>query len=224
MRKLNEQEIKSIKSRLDSLQIAYVEIYDELLDHYVSQLEKKHPSEFNQNLVQLNESFAWSVVKKMESNLEKNTQKRVANMQWESLKFWNYSIYETFISFLLMASMLAFYLFFGVEGLFLASSVLALTAIIIALRKHGESINFSLNPKKQRPIACVSKVIFWRLGILYGCLSWFWVAVKNWGNFDLGPIGTTLGIIICTGVFLYTISLLKVSIIYKKPELIIPSA
>lgn len=223
MRKLSELEITSIKTRLDRLQIAYVEIYDELLDHYISQLEKTPSSEFNQNLEQLNETFAWSVVKKMETNLEKTTQKRVACMQWESLKFWNYSLNEAVISFLIVGSMLGFYLSSRIEGLFLASSILALIAILVVLKKQGKGINFSLNPKKQKPVVSVSKVIFLRLGLLYGCLSWFWVIVNNWGKTDPGPIGTTLGIIVCTGVFLYTISLLKVSINYKKPELIIPS-
>jgi hypothetical protein len=223
MRKLNDLETTSIKTRLDLLQIAYIEIYDELLDHYISQLEKTHPSEFNQNLEQLNETFAWSVVKKMETNLEKNTQKRVASMQWESLKFWNYSFNEVLISILLTASMLGFYLSSGIEGLFLASSILAVIGILIAIKKQGKGINFSLYPKNQKPVACVSKAILSRLGLLYGCLSWFWVGVSNWGKTDLGPIGNTLGIIVCTGVFLYTISLLKVSIIYKKPEIILPS-
>lgn len=223
MRKLSDIEISSIKTRLDLLQIAYIEIYDELLDHYISQLEKKDPSEFYQNLEQLNETFAWSVVKKMENNLEKNTLKQVARMQWENLKFWNYSLNEAVISIFIAASMLGFYLSSGIEGLFLASSILAVIGIMIVIKKQGKGINFSLSQKKQKPVTCVSKVIFLRLGLLYGCLTWFWVAVSNWGKSNPGPIGNTLGIIICTGVFLYTISLLKVSINYKRPEIIHPS-
>jgi hypothetical protein len=219
MRKLSDLEFNSIKTRLDSLQIVYKEIYDELLDHYISQLEKKDQPEFEQELEKLNETFAWSVVKGMEKNLEKQTNKLIAKIQWESLKIWKFSPNEFFTGLLIAGLMFISFLTFKLEGLFMASSILALAGIILAWNKQGKGISFSLNPKKQKPVACVSRVILSRLGLLYGCLSWFWIGVSNWGESNPGPIGTTLGIIICTIIFLYTISLLKVSITYKRPEL-----
>lgn len=223
MRKLSNLEINSIQTRLESLQIGYVEIFDELLDHYISQLEKKDQPEFEQELEKLNETFAWSVVKGMEKNLEKQTNKLVAKMQWESLKVWDFSSCGFFTGLLIASSMLVSFLVFQVEGLFMASSILALAGIILAWNKQGKGISFSLNPKKQKPVACVSKVILSRLGLLYGCLSWFWIVINNWGNSNPGTIGEFLGILLCSGIFLYTYSLLKVSYEFKKPELTLPS-
>jgi hypothetical protein len=219
MRKLSDIEIQTIKTRLDKLQIAYLEIYNELLDHYISELEQKSPSDFLQEFDQLNETFAWSVVKKMESNLEKNTHKQVGKMQWDSLKFWDYSANEAIPSMVIIAILLTSYLLKDLEALFISLSMFSLIGIILAWKIQGKGINFSLSVKKQKPVNCISKIILIRLGILYACLSWFWVGLSNWGNSNPGPIGTFLGIIIASFVFLYIASLIKVSIYFKKPAL-----
>ncbi|MBW3469934.1 hypothetical protein [Arthrospiribacter ruber] len=223
MRKLTDIEHQIIKIRLDDLQIAYSEIYLELLDHYVTALEQEPENNFIRKKSSLDEKFAWSVVKSLEKTLEKNTNKRVAGMLWDSLKFWNYSSKEVIITlFVALIVMLAF-LFKGIEGLFLTTSILSLVGIIVALKKQGKGMSFSFNPKSQKPFACVSKIILQRLGLHYGSLSWLWVVLSNWGESDPGPIGTTLGAIICASILLYNFSLIKVSITYQKPEHLILS-
>ncbi|WP_373522261.1 hypothetical protein, partial [Aquiflexum sp.] len=223
MRKLSEIEIQPIKDRLDSLQIAYLEIYNELLDHYISELEQKSPFDFHQELEHLNETFAWSVVKKMESDLEKNNHKQVAKMQWECLKFWNFSANEAIQFLVFIAILVASFLLKDIEGIFISLSLFSIFGIILALKIHGKGINFSLRVKNQKPVNCISKIILMRLGLIYGCLSWFWVGLSNWGNSTPGTVVTFLGILIASIVFLYIASLIKVSIYFKKPDVsIIP--
>lgn len=48
MRTLFENEIQLIKARLDRCLIAYQELYDELLDHYISALEQAPEEDFLQ--------------------------------------------------------------------------------------------------------------------------------------------------------------------------------
>ena len=117
MRKLSDLEFNSIQTRLESLQIGYVEIYDELLDHYISQLEKKDVSDFKKEFENLNETFAWSVVKGMEKNLEKQTNKLIAKIQWESLKIWKFSPNDFFTGLLIAGLMFISFLTFKLEGL-----------------------------------------------------------------------------------------------------------
>lgn len=69
MRKLTDIELQTIKDRLVSLQITYLEIYDELLDHYISALEQVDPEDFDDKKEKLDEEFAWSVVRGMEKDL-----------------------------------------------------------------------------------------------------------------------------------------------------------
>ncbi|PRY88187.1 hypothetical protein [Mongoliibacter ruber] len=57
MRTLTETETQTIKTRLDRCLIAYQEIYDELLDHYISALEKVSVEDFLKVKEEVNEKF-----------------------------------------------------------------------------------------------------------------------------------------------------------------------
>ena len=55
-RELTDSEFQSIKDRLDSLSLSYIEIYNELLDHYVTALEQVEPEEFADRKEMLDDS------------------------------------------------------------------------------------------------------------------------------------------------------------------------
>lgn len=73
MRTLYQKEIAKINQRLESLKINFLEIYHEIRDHYFTELEKKPVEEFEATIQELNETFAWSVVKGMGKELRKAT-------------------------------------------------------------------------------------------------------------------------------------------------------
>lgn len=217
MRKLSETEIQTIKYCLDRLQIMYIEIYDELLDHYISELEKRQETEFSAVLDQLNEAFTWSVVKKMEKNLQKNAIQQVAKMQWEALKFWNLSFNEVIIGLSFISMIMISFFWKNLEGVFISLSMFSLIGIILTWKIQGKGINFSLFTKNQKPVACISKAIIMRLGLLYGCMSWALIDLNYYS--DLGPVGNFLGILLTSSIFFYIVSLIKVAFSYKKPNL-----
>lgn len=66
MRTLSETEIQTIKTRLDRCQISYQEVYNELFDHYVSELEHASEEEFPHRKEALDHAFNWSTIRQME--------------------------------------------------------------------------------------------------------------------------------------------------------------
>ncbi len=224
MRHLSDIELQLIKHRLDRLQIAYLEIYNELLDHYISELEQKDQSRFYQELGILNEIFAWSIVKKMKSNLEKNNQKQVAKMQWNALKIWKFSLKEVIQSIFLISILFAAYLLLQSRRNLFDIKFFGIFSDYFSVKLSRKRDKFFFKYKKQKPVSCVSKTILLRLGILYVFLSWFWVAVDNWGTSNPGSIGNNLGITICISLFLYITSLLKVALTYIQSSVNLPSS
>ena len=92
MRQLSELEIQKIDQRLKRLQIRYTEVFEEIRDHYITALEQVSLENFVAKKEILDEEFAWSVVKGMDKELEKNVSKQVLLSQLDFLKFCKYGI------------------------------------------------------------------------------------------------------------------------------------
>ncbi|EIM75411.1 hypothetical protein A3SI_13437 [Nitritalea halalkaliphila LW7] len=66
IRNLSDIELQTIKARLDRCQISYQEVYNELFDHYVSELEHASEEEFPHRKEALDHAFNWSTIRQME--------------------------------------------------------------------------------------------------------------------------------------------------------------
>lgn len=210
MRTLSPQEIARIDQRLDSLKIQYLEIFHELRDHYFTELEKKPAEEFEVTFQQLNETFAWSVVKKMEKELEKNVSKQVLVAQLEFLKFWNRGIKGQLISFASLSFLvICIFTFPASELLLVFLAIIICTSAGVFVIKR-DALFFSLSHK---PVSIRSTTVLKRVGILNNLFVWIYVMPNIFTN---GAILTNtlfvvgMGIVTVFGI-LYSISLLAIA-------------
>ena len=153
MRKLSDIEIQILKERLDRLLIAYVEIYDELLDHYITALEQFPSEEFQTKKQLLDDEFAWSVVKGMEKQLVKTAWREIAIASKSSYKVWKLGAKKMGIlifSFFLFASI---FQLLGPEYFYALALVSygGLFILIIYLNRKNLHLSFSLAVEKHRP-------------------------------------------------------------------------
>lgn len=153
MRKLSDNEIQILKDRLDRLLIAYVEIYDELLDHYITALEQLPSEEFQTKKQLLDDEFAWSVVKGMEKQLVKTAWREIVIASKSSYKVWKLGAKKMgilFLSFILMG--ITFQLL-GPEYFYALAlaSYGSLLILIIYLNRKNLHLTFSLAVEKHRP-------------------------------------------------------------------------
>lgn len=211
MRKLTPKEIAKIDQRLESLKIQYLEIYHEIWDHYFTELEKKPIEEFESTFKQLNETFAWSIVKKMEKELRKATNKQVSQMQWEALKFWKLTPFELACMLTSVALYFSCYWLWKAEGAIVFIASMALVGIVIIWKNQGQGIAWNLGIIKQKPVKSLQTAIFFRLGLFYGVLSWYFIGINNWGNFNPGIIGNLIIWPSSTAILSYILTLVKVS-------------
>jgi hypothetical protein len=130
MRKLTELELIQIQNRLAALQIYFEELYNELYDHYVSELEKLTETEFQKTMARLNESFAWSIVRKMEQNIRKTSNQEVSKMQLDSLKFWKKDQFNWFLVIVMITLSAGSFMLFKLEGLFNCISILCIVTAV----------------------------------------------------------------------------------------------
>ncbi|MBA4301404.1 hypothetical protein SAMN03080617_00551 [Algoriphagus alkaliphilus] len=210
MRTLSPQEIARIDQRLESLKIQYLEIYHELRDHYFTELEKKPTEEFEVNFQQLNETFAWSVVKKMEKELEKNVSKQVLVAQLKFLKFWNRGINGLLISFASLSILVICIIAIPASELllvFLAIIICTSAGVFIIKR---DALSFSL---RHKPISVRSTTVLKRVGILNNLFVWIYVMPNIFSD---GAILTNTLFVVGMGIvtvfsLLYSISLLAIS-------------
>lgn len=211
MRTLSLQEIARIDQRLESLKIQYLEIFHELRDHYFTELEKTPVEEFEATFQQLNETFAWSVVKKMEKELRKATNRQIGQLQLDSLKFWNLSfkenlVYASWIGFLMLA-----FVNFGVTGLMFTTAILAAAVILGIWYSLGFKDSMNLSITRHKPLNSLKVGIFSRMGLAFGMLPWIHFGTKLSSDdaiFDMSQF--ILGMIIVL-FSLYLFSLLKIT-------------
>ena len=211
MRKLSPQEIHRIDQRLESLKIQYLEIFQELRDHYFTDLEKKPVVEFEPTFQQLNETFAWSVVKGMEKEVRKATNRQIGQLQLDSLKFWNLGWKENLTYASWLGLMVLAFLNFGITGLMFATSILAFMVIIGIWHKLGFKDALNLSITRHKPLNSLKVGVFSRIGFAFGMLSWIHFGTKlSSDDAILDSSQFILGFIILLAS-LYLLSLVKVA-------------
>ncbi|MCH7408257.1 hypothetical protein MM239_02530 [Belliella sp. DSM 111904] len=151
MRKLTDVELEIIKERLESLSLSYIEIYNELFDHYVTALEQVDSKEFVEKKEILDDEFAWSVVHHMEKELLKNVSQELQSSQLEALKFWKMDFWRVFGIFTYTVLLIFIYKTISLDVM-MAFAFLPGFGVITALLYHsGNNFWFSFNPRYFRP-------------------------------------------------------------------------
>jgi len=153
MRKLSDIEMQIVKDRLDRLLITYVEIYDELLDHYVTALEQLPAEEFHTKKEALDDELAWSVVRGMEKQLVKTAWREIGIASKSSYKVWKLGAKKMGILVLSLIVMTFTFQLFGSEYFYALAvgSFGCLMFLIIYLNRKNLSLNLSIDPEKHRP-------------------------------------------------------------------------
>ncbi|MBC6366609.1 hypothetical protein [Algoriphagus sp. AK58] len=211
MRTLSPQEINRIDQRLESLKIQYLEIFHELRDHYFTELEKKSEEEFDASFQQLNEAFAWSVVKKMEKELRKATNRQIGHLQLDSLKFWNLGWEENLAYASWSVLLILAFVNFGVTGLLFTTSILAFMVILGIWYKLGVKDALNLSISRHKPLNSLKVGVFSRIGFAFGMLTWIHFGTKlSSDDAILDSSQFILGFIILLAS-LYLLSLVKVA-------------
>jgi len=167
MRTLSKSELDQVQNRLSALQIYFEELYDELYDHYISELEKIPEAEFQKTMVRLNESFAWSIVRKMEQNIRKTSNQEVSKMQLDSLKFWKKDQFNWFLVIVMITLSAGSYMLFKLEGLFNCIAILCIVTAVYVWFRQGRGLSLNLDPKKQKPVKMLNAAIVGRLGSFF---------------------------------------------------------
>lgn len=211
MRTLSPQEIALIDQRLESLKIYYLEIYHEIRDHYFTELEKKPVEEFDATFQQLNETFAWSVVKGMEKELRKATNQQIGKLQMNSLKFWNLNwkenlAYASWVGFLILA-----FAKFGVTGLMFTTAFLAIAVILGIWSILGVKNFFTLSITRHKPLKSFDVGVFSRMGFAFGLLSWLHFGTKLSSEDDVFSISQLVFGLVNIFYSLYLFSLIKIT-------------
>lgn len=153
MRTLSETEIQTIKTRLDRCLIAYQEVYDELLDHYISALEKVSAEDFLKVKEELDDAFSWPTIKRMEKDLQKMAWKEFSTIALSSFQIWKLGWAK--IAKIIIASIAGYIAFwFASPEYFYAISLVSIGTILVAIlyyHRNDFSLNFSLAPSKHQP-------------------------------------------------------------------------
>ncbi|SFT95575.1 hypothetical protein SAMN04489724_2949 [Algoriphagus locisalis] len=210
MRQLSEQEFALIHARLKSLNIRYIEVYEEIFDHYCTTLENVPALDSQTTIAKLNETFACSVVKNMDKELEKSVSKQVWIAQLEFLKFWKHGVKGILIG-------LVGFFALAISILLIPASELILVFLVLIFCTTGgiyfmkrDAMNFSFQHKS---VSVSSIAVIKRVGLLNSLMCWIWIMpiVLSGGNilsnnfFAIGmAVATILSII-------YSISLIAVA-------------
>lgn len=153
MRQLSDNEIQILKERLDRLLIAYVEIYDELLDHYITTLEQFPAEEFQIKKESLDDEFTWSVVRGMEKQLVKTAWREIGIASKSSYKVWKLGAKKMGSLVLSLALLASIFQLFGPEYFYILalSSFGCLMILIIYFNRKNLHLSFSLAVEKHGP-------------------------------------------------------------------------
>ncbi|MGY6559426.1 MAG: hypothetical protein ACXIT9_09095 [Nitritalea sp.] len=66
--KLTEKNIETLHYHINAKQIPYIEVRDEVLDHYLSALEQEEERSMEEVLAELDQTFNWSTIRQMEKH------------------------------------------------------------------------------------------------------------------------------------------------------------
>lgn len=103
MRNLNDIQKKNLAEHIAKKPIGYIELYNELYDHYASAYENGDGS-FKETIEKLDDHFHYDKVKAINANLLKKTKKSVNGIYWSEFKnFWRWPQILTTLGVLLLA-------------------------------------------------------------------------------------------------------------------------
>jgi len=219
MRKLSELEIQKIDQRLKSLKIRYIEVYEEIRDHYITALEQVSLEKFDAKKEVLDDEFAWSVVRKMEKELSKHVSKQVLVAQLDFLKFWNHGIKGLLIAFVgLTALVISIFSIPPSELILVFLAIIICTAAGVFIIKR-DALSFSLSHKT---VSISSVIILERVGLLNSVFLWIYCMPNIFTNGAI-LINTLfvagMGIVTVISM-MYSISLLAIASSLHKPKLL----
>ncbi|MGY6520371.1 MAG: hypothetical protein ACXIUD_01490 [Mongoliitalea sp.] len=181
MRKLSETEIQTIQTRLDRCLIAYQEIYDELLDHYISALEQESEENFLKKKEELDDTFSWSVIKGMEKELEKSVWKEFLRTARSSYQVWTLGWKK--LGILLLVGLLATPVFqlTGPEGTYIVSALIlfSLVGFSIYFNKNKYGFSWSLAPSVHKPRYVLAQQFFGSHLFIFGITNLFAQLIPN---------------------------------------------
>jgi hypothetical protein len=166
-RSLTSKEIQSIKERLESLRLSYLEIYNELFDHYVTALEQVEPDKFEDKKALLDKEFCWSMVRDMEKQLLDAVSKQLKKAQLEAFKFrkmdfWKVSVVLSYAAFLILV-----YRYISPDVMFACSFLPALGILIAMLYHAGNNFSLSMDLKYHRPRKVILQAAGGRYVLIY---------------------------------------------------------
>ncbi len=175
MRTLSNSEIQIIKDRLDRCLIAYAEIYDELLDHYILALESVSPDEFESKKEALDDEFSWSVIKGMEKDLQKTAWKELLSSSKSSYKIWTLGWKKIGVLILMAVIQVPVIHFAGEKYFYIAAMmffvILMGSSIFYNRKKYG--FTWSLAPGKHQPRHILAAMFFSSQVFVFGFINLF---------------------------------------------------
>lgn len=192
MRKLTEQELDSIHARLKSLRIQYIEVYEEVFDHYHSALELCSESESEEILRILNIDFSIDSVRQMEENLKVSAKKLLIQLQWNELKFWKAPIQSIIYQVLLISVLALMYYYFDVPGMYLWVGIFSLVNIPIIWFCIWNDTLFSIRKLSIGSSKAFANQILNRSGMFYFGLMYFGFVALTWNDANYGLIEATV--------------------------------
>lgn len=90
MRTLTQEQKEQLANHIAKKPIQYIELYNELYDHYASAYEKGEGS-FAKTIEELDSHFDYGKIKRIDNNLLKKTKKSVNEIYWKEFKdFWRW--------------------------------------------------------------------------------------------------------------------------------------
>ncbi|MFC5625701.1 hypothetical protein [Algoriphagus winogradskyi] len=110
MRQLSAPELDQVKRAIAAKELTSAEILVEIYDHYVSHLESFESTEFEAELVELEEKFNYSYCHALQAKFIKETKKEIFNLQWSIFK-----TYFTWPRFLITSVFLVIYFLFWMD-------------------------------------------------------------------------------------------------------------
>lgn len=219
MRKLKSQELEWIHTRLKSLYIRYTEVYQEIFDHYCTTLEQSPAIESPAIIAKLNDTFAWSVVKNMDKELERNVSKQVLTSQLDFLKFWNHGLKGILIGIFGLVAL-------AIPSFIIPASELILVFLVLIFCTTGgiyymkrDAMNFSFQHKS---VSVSSLAVLKKVGILNSLICWLYAlpSILTRGDIHSNKLFTIeLGLATIISI-LYSISLLVIAANLPKSKLI----
>ncbi|MCH6199359.1 hypothetical protein MMU07_07210 [Aquiflexum sp. LQ15W] len=207
-RRLYNIEIQTIKDRLNRLQIAYVEIYDELLDHYISSLEQFPASEFDKKREALDDEFGWSVVRSLEKELLNAVSKELKNSQLEALKIWKLDVLKVMGIFSYASFLLIIYHLISLDVMMIFSFLPALGILVALLYHSGNYFSLSLDPNYHRPRNVILQAALGKYVLIFNFFNAFFVFTSIFlNNIGLESWAMVLMIFYTTFMNIYALSL-----------------